>query len=73
MGNGAFLGAVARCEKLQDGFDVFLNTIHLLPLEELRSPCQQIIIECGVHMREFGHNRMEYPLLAILTMEKYAK
>ena len=58
--------------QLENGFQHLLAVIDLFPSEALPIHCQQILAECGLRMQEFRQSRMEYVILAILTMEKYA-
>ena len=59
--------------KLDDGFEAFVNIIDLLPLDQAQPHCKQILMECGIHMRGFGQNRLEYPALAVVTIGAFAK
>jgi MFS family permease len=57
-------------EELDAGFQSLLAAINWLISQDIQPHCQQILAECQLRMREFGRTRLEYPLLAIVVMEK---
>jgi HEAT repeat protein len=59
--------------QLEQGFPALLSVINFLVLEEIESPCRQILLESGTRMHEFGPQRMEYLILAVVAMEKCIK
>ncbi len=59
--------------QLKQGFQPFLSVIQSLAEQESDTPCRQILFEAGSRMDEFGTNRMEYLILAIVAMEKCLK
>jgi hypothetical protein len=59
--------------ELDAGFKKLLNVIDWLLSQDIQSHCRQILTECQLRMREFGPARLEYPLLAIVVMEKCKK
>jgi MFS family permease len=59
--------------QLEPGFQALLAVIDSLVLEEIKSPCREILLESGNRIHEFGTSRMEYLILAIVAMEKCIK
>jgi HEAT repeat protein len=57
---------------LEHGFQHLLQAVNLFPPEDIPIYGQQILAECGLRMPEFRQSRMEYLILAIITMEKYS-
>ena len=55
--------------QFEQGFQHLLEAIDFFTTEEIPLHCQQILSECGLRLREFGRSRMEYPILAMITME----
>lgn len=60
-------------DELDAGFKKLLEVIEWLLPQDIQSHCRQILAECQQRMREFGQTRLEYPLLAIIVMEKCKK
>jgi hypothetical protein len=59
--------------QLEPGFQFLLAVIDSLVLEEIKSPCREILLESGNRIHEFGAKRMEYLILAIVAMERCIK
>jgi hypothetical protein len=59
--------------KLDEGFQALVNVIDLLPPDQLPAHYGQILNDCVLHMKESGQNRMEYPALAVVTLEALVK
>ncbi len=54
---------------LELGFSRFADTIDLLLPEQIELHCRQILSECSLRIREFGQNRLEYPILSVIVLE----
>jgi len=59
--------------QLREGYQPLLIVINFLVLDEIDSACRQILLESGTRMHEFGLDRMEYLILAIVAMERCLK
>lgn len=58
---------------LELGFAHLSKTINLVLPEEIELYCQQILRECGLRIREFGRDRLEYPVLSAIALEACVK
>jgi hypothetical protein len=54
-------------------FVPFLDAASLIAAGEIPSMCQQMLMECATGIREFGRQRPEYLVVAILVMERCGK
>ncbi|HJR79449.1 MAG TPA: MFS transporter [Anaerolineales bacterium] len=59
--------------ELEGGFQPFLNIISSIPSEEIPLYYRQVFSECSNRITEFGRNRLEYVILAIIALEKCRK
>ena len=59
--------------QLREGYQPLLRVIHFLVLDDIDPACRQILLESGPRMHEFGLERMEYLILAIVAMERCLK
>lgn len=59
--------------QVHEGFNLLLQMMELVDTETIEPHMRQILAECAVRMREFGQSRMEYPILAIIVLEKTGK
>jgi HEAT repeat protein len=57
-------------EELDAGLKSLLEVIDWLLAQEIQDFYRQILVESEARLREFGKTRLEYPILAILAMEK---
>ena len=53
---------------LQLGFAHLSDTMDLVLSEKIELHCKQILRECSLHIREFGQNRLEYPILSVIVL-----
>lgn len=60
-------------EELDAGFHLLVKVINLGSTEEAPSHARKILAECGERIKEFGRSRLEYPILAIVTLERSMK
>jgi hypothetical protein len=51
-------------------FGPFLKAATLMTASETPSMCQQMLIECATRIHEFGRERLEYLIIALLVMER---
>jgi hypothetical protein len=58
---------------LESGFAGLTDTIDLVLPEEIELHCKQILGECGQRIREFGKERMEYPILSVIGLAACTK
>jgi HEAT repeat protein len=58
---------------LRQGVQPLLTVINFIVLEEIDPACREILLEAGTRMHEFGPDRMEYLILAIVAMERCLK
>lgn len=58
---------------LRSGFSHLVEAMKLFPPEQLEPYCLQILTECNLRIREFGQDRLEYPILAVIVLENCAK
>ena len=58
---------------LELGFAYLSDTIDLVLPEQTELHCKQILQECGLRIREFGKNRLEYPILSVIVLGVSAK
>ncbi len=59
--------------KLDAAYLPFLKVVGSLASSDIPIYCRQILTECADRIREFGPSRLEYPLLAVLVMERYGR
>jgi hypothetical protein len=55
------------------GFSHLVEAIRLFPPEQLEPHCQQILTECSLRIREFGQDRLEYPILSVIVLGSCVK
>lgn len=58
---------------MEGGLQSFLGIAEIVAESGLSSHCRQILAECARRIQEFGAGRAEYPLLAVLVMERCAR
>ena len=58
---------------LESGFAHLSDTIDLLLPQEPQLHCKQILLECSRCIREFGKDRLEYPILSVIVLARGMK
>lgn len=58
---------------LESGFAHLSDTIDLLLPQEPELHCKQILLECSRCIREFGKDRLEYPILSVIVLARGMK
>jgi hypothetical protein len=58
---------------LETGFAHLAATMDLLLPEQTEDYCKQILRECSLRVREFGRDRLEYPILSVISLTECAK
>ncbi|HEY3475765.1 MAG TPA: MFS transporter, partial [Anaerolineales bacterium] len=58
---------------LEQGFAYLAETMDLMLLEQTEIYCKQILHECCLRVREFGKDRLEYPILSIIGLAACVK
>jgi hypothetical protein len=58
---------------LEHGFAQLAETIHLVLPEQSEIHYKQILRECSLRIREFGKDRLEYPILSVIVLAVSAK
>ena len=58
---------------LERGFAHLSNTVDLVLPEQTELHYKQILRECSFRIREFGRDRLEYPILSIIVLTAAAK
>ena len=58
---------------LETGFAHLADTMDLLLQEQTEIYCKQILRECSLRIREFGRDRMEYPILSVISLATCSK
>jgi HEAT repeat protein len=58
---------------LGPGFAQLVDAIDLILPEQRQLYCQQILTECSHRLREFGQNRLEYPILLVIALHTCVK
>jgi hypothetical protein len=58
---------------LETGFAQLADTVELMLAEHTEIHCQQILRECSFRMREFGRDRLEYPILCVISLAACAR
>jgi hypothetical protein len=53
---------------LELGFSLLVEAMELLLPEQSQLHCQQILTECSLRLREFGQNRLEYPIVLVIAL-----
>jgi hypothetical protein len=58
---------------LEPGFARLADTLDLVQSEQTEIYCKQILEECSLRIREFGKDRLEYPILSVISLRACAK
>ena len=58
---------------LETGFAQLAATMDLLLPELHETYCEQILRECSLRIREFGKDRLEYPILSVISLAASAR
>jgi HEAT repeat protein len=58
---------------LELGFAHLADTMDLVLAEQTEIHYKQILRECGLRVREFGQDRLEYPILSVIVLAVAAK
>jgi hypothetical protein len=58
---------------LEPGFARLADTLDLVQSEQTEIYCKQILGECSLRIREFGKDRLEYPILSVISLGACAK
>jgi HEAT repeat protein/predicted MFS family arabinose efflux permease len=58
---------------LETGFAQLAHTVELVLADQTETHCKQILRECSFRMREFGKDRLEYPILLVISLAACTK